>query len=116
MANTEFAVESMSDQSRSIRTGAVLDNSNADRFSSVLMDLYESEMKYIMIDMTSLEFLSSAGIGSILGTVELFRERGGDIVLASVGEKIMHILDVLDLAGYLTICRSASEAAARCGM
>ena len=53
--------------------------------------------------MTRLEFLSSAGIGSIVGTVALFREREGDIILTNVGPKIKHILDVLDLADYLTV-------------
>ena len=80
------------------------------------MDLYSADLNYIVIDMSELQFLSSAGIGSILGTVELFRERGGDIVLTNVGNKIMHILDVLNLAEYLTICESAEETRVRIGM
>ena len=116
MTDTEFNIETPNDDSRLIRTGEVLDNSNADRFSSLLMDLYSTGAKNILIDMDKLEFLSSAGIGSILGAVELFRERSGDIVLTNVSIKIMHILDILNITDYLTICKSAEEAAARCGM
>ena len=53
--------------------------------------------------MEGLEFLSSAGVGSMLGTVEVSREMGGDIVLCGPSEKIVHILEVLDLCDYLTI-------------
>ena len=116
MVEREFDIKTVNDDSRLIHTGEVLDNSNADSFSSLLMELYSAEAKYVLIDMTRLEFLSSAGIGSILGTVELFREQSGDIVLTNVGNKIMHILDVLNLTDYLTICQSTEEATAQCGM
>jgi anti-anti-sigma factor len=116
MTDNEFDIKNLTDDSRLIRTGEVLDNSNADRFSSLIMDLYSAEVKYVLIDMAELEFLSSAGIGSILGQVGLFRERGGDIILSNVGTKIMHILDVLNLVDYLTICESTEEATARCGI
>lgn len=116
MVDREFDIKILNDDSRLIHTGEVLDNSNADSFSSLLMELYSAEVKYVLIDMTKLEFLSSAGIGSILGAMELFRERSGDIVLTNVGHKIMHILDVLDLTDYLTICQSTEEATAWCGM
>lgn len=116
MSDITFNVKTLRDDTRLIETGTVLDNSNADRFAMLITDLYAADMKYLIIDMSSLEFLSSAGVGSILGTVELFRERGGEIVLAHVGENIMHVLKVLDLTEYLTICPSTEEAAARCGV
>ena len=116
MVDRDFDIKAVSDDSRLIHTGEVLDNSNADGFSSLLMELYSADVKYILIDMAKLKFLSSSGIGSILGTVELFRERNGDIVLTNVCHKIMHILDVLNLTDYLTICQSTEEATARCGM
>ena len=116
MTDSEFYIKTLNDDSRLVHAGRVLDNSNADRFSSLLMGFYSAEVKYILIDMATLEFLSSAGVGSLLGTVELFRERSGDIVLTNVGSKIMHILDVLNLAEYLTICQSTEEAAAQCGI
>lgn len=114
MSSKEFEITAPHDDTRIIRTGTVLDNSNAEEFSSLLMDIYSSGAKHLIIDMSALEFLSSAGIGSIVGTVELFRERDGDIVLTQVSDKIMKILAVLSLASYLTVCRSTEEATTRC--
>jgi len=116
MADHSFEVRSVNDDCRVIEAGHVLDNSNADVFSSIIMELYSADVKHVLVDMSETEFLSSAGIGSILGTVELFRERDGDIMLTNVGEKVLHILGVLDLADYLTICGTNEEATTRCGI
>ena len=116
MSDSSFDVNVLRDDARLIRTGSALDNSNADQFASLLTDLHGSDIRYIIIDMTNLEFLSSAGVGSILGTVELFRERKGDIVLTGVGEKILHVLNVLDLTEYLTLRSTTQEATVHCGL
>ena len=115
MSTNKFHFESLNDDTKVIRTGQVLDNSNADKFSTLIMDFYDNNITNIYIDMTLLEFLSSAGIGSILGTMELFRERQGDIILTNVGSKIIHILDVLNLTEYLTIYKSLDEALTQVG-
>lgn len=116
MSDQPFPVKVLNDDCRLIHAGHVLDNSNADTFSSMIMEMYSANIKFVLVDMSELEFLSSAGIGSILGTVELFRERDGDIILTNVGSKVSHVLEVLDLFDYLTICRSNEEATARCGI
>jgi anti-sigma B factor antagonist len=115
MTSVEFEIKSHNDTTQIVRTGTVLDNSNADSFSSLLMDLYSGGTKHVIIDMATLEFLSSAGVGAIVGTVELFREKDGDIVLTNVSDKISAILDVLSLSSYLTVCLSTEEATTRCG-
>lgn len=86
-----------------INPGKVLDNDNAHEFADAISAAQAEGYSYIILDMKELEFLSSTGVGSILGSVETSREKGGDIVLRNVPEKILHILEVLDLLDYLTI-------------
>ncbi len=83
--------------------GRALDNANAHEMTEAICRAQEEGVKNIVIDMGEMEFLSSAGVGSILGTVEISRDMGGDIVLCGPSEKIVHILEVLDLRDYLTI-------------
>ena len=83
--------------------GQALDNTNAHEMTEAICAAQGEGFKNIIIDMEGLEFLSSAGVGSMLGTVEVSREMGGDIVLCGPSEKIVHILEVLDLCDYLTI-------------
>lgn len=95
---------------------AALDNNNAHEMVDVITTAQTSGYRYIILDMTDVEFLSSAGVGSILGTVESSRERGGDIILCNLAEPILHILGILDLGEYLTIHPNQEAALARCGM
>lgn len=106
----------LSDDTVLLGPGRVLDNNNAHEMVEVISKAQESGYKYIIVDFGELEFLSSAGVGSILGTIEISREAGGDIVLCNVRPTIMHVLEVLDLADYLTVKAGAQEAAAACGV
>jgi len=99
-----------------LNPGRVLDNNNAHEMVEVITKIQEAGYKYIIVDLGDLEFLSSAGVGSILGTIEISREVGGDIVLCNVRPTILHVLEVLDLADYLTVKADPQEAATVCGV
>lgn len=97
-----------------ITSGTMLDNNNAHQLVDLITNEHTNGTKFVILDMKTLEFLSSAGVGAILGTVESFRERGGDIVLCNLSKTIHHILSVLDLAEFLTIKTSSAEAQELC--
>jgi stage II sporulation protein AA (anti-sigma F factor antagonist) len=86
-----------------LNPGKILDNTNAHEMTEAICGAQNAGFKNIVIDMKELDFLSSAGVGSILGTVEVSRDMGGDIVLCGPSDKIVHILEVLDLCDYLTM-------------
>lgn len=114
MSDDVFTKRSVSDDVLVIETGKILDNNNAHEMVSEISAALANNYKYILLDMTQLEFLSSAGVGSILGTVETTREAGGDIILCHASPTIIHVLTVLDLAEYLTIRESEQQAVAIC--
>jgi anti-anti-sigma factor len=86
-----------------LNPGKILDNTNAHEMTESICSAQSKGFKNIILDMRVLEFLSSAGVGSILGTVEASRDMGGDIILCGPGDKILHVLEVLDLLDYLTV-------------
>ena len=114
MGINEITLEKAARELMIITTGQVLDNNNAHEMVQVITSAQEQGYKYIVIDMTSLEFISSAGVGSFLGTVETSREAGGDIILCHAREDILHVFQVLDLIDYLTIRISLDDARALC--
>ena len=97
-----------------INPGRVMDNSNAPEVTQFITALQAEGFKNVIIDMGQLEFLSSAGVGSILGTVGRAREMGGDIILCNLSDRVLHILEVLDLCDYLTIRENEEAAKAVC--
>ncbi len=103
MENADISKQAIGRDTVRISPGKVLDNSNAHRMVDTITDAQAQGFKFILIDMTELEFLSSAGVGSILGTIEISRETGGDIILCNVPETVRHVLKALDIEDFLTI-------------
>lgn len=116
MEKWQVKKKALNDQTVLFDPGRVLDNNNAHEMVDVITRAQDAGYKYIIVDLGELEFLSSAGVGSILGTIETSREAGGDIVLCNVRPTILHVLEVLDLVDYLTVKTDAQEAAIACGI
>lgn len=109
MDNSVFTQKEINSDAIVINPGKVLDNNNAHEMVDTITELQTQKYKYIILNLDELEFLSSAGVGSILGTIEISREKGGDIVLCNISDTILHILQVLDVADYLTIKKNLRE-------
>ena len=112
--SSSISTRMMSDRCIVIEVVGSLDADNADQMVEALSKAYSEDILFAVVDMAATNFIASAGVGSILGHVELFRQRSGDIVLCSVCENIMHVLQVLDLREYLTIQSTAEEALQAC--
>lgn len=97
-----------------IHTGRMLDNNNAHQMVDQIAAAQTAGFKYIILECTDLEFLSSAGVGSILGTIEVSRSAGGDIILANPSGTIRHVLKVLDLVDFLTLQPDYHQAVIAC--
>ena len=114
MENGNIIQRVMNDDTLILNPGRMLDNNNAHEMVEAVTSAQTRGFKFIIVDMADLEFLSSAGVGSILGTVEISRDMQGDIVLCNVSGTILHVLEVLDLADFLTIKSTMQDAVATC--
>jgi len=106
---SENMVTRLSDDTIKINPGKMLDNYNAPEIVTILETERNRGTRTVIMDMVELEFLSSAGVGALLGNVESFRAVGGDIILCNLSNTILHILQVLDVADYLTIRRTEDK-------
>jgi anti-anti-sigma factor len=116
MDDIQLEQKKLNDETLVIKTGRALDNNNAHEMVDIISTAQAKGYKYIIVDMSLLEFISSAGVGSILGTVEISRFNGGDIILCRVANQIKHVFELLDLLDYLTIRDSEQDAHQDCGI
>ena len=90
-----------------------LDAHTAQEFERFLERIVRDEGKHqIVLDMQSLEYISSAGLGVLMGLIEEVRATDGDIKLARLPEKIFHVLDLLGFPLVFQIFSGVSEAEA----
>ncbi|UCH85521.1 MAG: anti-sigma factor antagonist, partial [Candidatus Latescibacterota bacterium] len=63
----------------------------------------------IVVDLSETEFISSSGVGLLLGSVSSLRERGGDLMLMNIPSLINDIFDILNIKMHFHIIESLDE-------
>jgi len=93
-----------------IQVGEILDNTNAHEMTEAFGAASNAGYTRVILDMSEVCFISSTGVGCILGALGTFRDKGGDIILCNLRGRTMHILKVLNLCNYLSIASDVDEA------
>ena len=69
-----------------------------------------SEQKNLIADLSQVEFISSAGLRTLLLTLKETRKFGGDLRLAAVHEKVSKVLKISGFVSFLKIYPDIAEA------
>jgi anti-sigma B factor antagonist len=80
-----------------------VDGLTADRLLEQFNEQVEGGQVRLVADCSALDYTSSAGLRTLLGTVKAARRKGGDLRLAAVRPQV---LKVLELAGFTSILKT----------
>lgn len=90
-----------------------VDSATAPQLSRVLEDIVKSGVFKIVLDMTGLEYMSSAGLRTMLATQrQCKRYNRGALVLAGVPQNIK---ETLELAGFTDLFKAYDDVTAAVG-
>lgn len=79
-------------------------------FEQVLQDQVERKSYRIVINCADLRYISSAGLGALMGVIDEVRENQGDIKLSNMSENIFNIFDILGFTHLYKIFKDEAEA------
>lgn len=71
--------------------------------------------RHLVIDLSGVEYISGAGVRVLLRAANAVREKGGRLVLCSLGRSVREVFDLTGLAPLFTIDDSRDVALARFG-
>lgn len=77
--------------------GGSLDSDTSDQFDYYMTQLIQAGHRHLVVDLGALEYISSAGVGVLVGSVNELQENDGDLRLSAVPPKISRVLDMLFL-------------------
>ena len=80
------------------------------QFESALEELIQAGKFTILMDCEGLTYISSAGLGAIMGLIEPIREKGGDILLCNLQRNVYSIFDTLGFTQLYRVFGSREEA------
>lgn len=87
-----------------------LDAHTVPQFETTLQKLVKDAHYKIIVNMASLEYISSAGLGVLMGFIEEVRENGGDIKLSNLSERVYKVFDLLGFPTLFEIVDAEAEA------
>jgi len=93
-----------------VEISGYLDAHTVVSFEEQMTQLIDAGAKRIIIDLEQLSYISSAGIGSLIGMVQRVRRTGGDVILLRPSQKVHKILDLLGFAEIFKIAGTEDEA------
>ena len=94
-----------------IQPFGAIDASSTKNMEEHFNNLLKDHKQFIIVDFSQVTFISSSGIGILLGTVSSLRERGGDLIFMKVPARIREIFDILNITDYFITVSSAEELA-----
>lgn len=86
-----------------------------DAGSSILLDnaikeAIEDNEKRIIMDLSGLKYISSAGLGVFISHLDEFKIQATQLVLFGINESVRQVFDILGLEKLLTIVTTEEEA------
>lgn len=92
-----------------IKTKGSINSNTAPALDGELEDLMNQGHYTIVVDLEKTDFISSSGIGVLLGTVTNLRDKGGDLVLMNLPRIVEDIFEILNIKNYFRMIKSLDE-------
>ena len=80
------------------------------QFERALEELVKQGRYTLLLDCGQLNYISSAGLGAIMGLVEPVRANGGDILLCNLQKNVYEIFDTLGFTQLYRVFATDGEA------
>ena len=109
MADFAVSSKSVNDQTSVVSVQGFLDANTFEDFDQSLNSLFESSVYNVAVDLTKLEYISSAGAGVLISAMSISREHGGQIVLVGPNEGVQEVFDLLGISQIFKIAPDVEE-------
>lgn len=93
-----------------IRVKGEVDAGTSLELDNALKKPVESEHKRIVVDLTKLEYISSAGLGVFISHIDEFQANETKLVLFGINESVAQVFEILGLEKLLVIKETEKEA------
>ena len=89
-----------------------LDAANAAEAEKSLSEIYDAGMLNLVVDLSNLEYVSSAGMRVLLVLAKKVQQKGGRVSLSNLSAKVREVFDISGFSTIFKIFNSAAEAEA----
>ena len=96
-----------------VRVAGRMDTNTADGFDVRMHELVNPDAARLVLDLAQVNYMSSAGLRSLLVLIKQVKTLDGALVLAAVHPRVQDILNIAGFTAMFTIVPTTAEALAR---
>jgi anti-sigma B factor antagonist len=96
---------------RVLRPSGDLDVYTVGSLRDAIGDVIEQEAPRVVVDLDSVPFMDSSGLGALMGGVRRLREAGGDLAIACTREQHLKLFTITGFGEGVSIAPTIEEAA-----
>ncbi|OPY42822.1 MAG: STAS domain protein [Methanoregulaceae archaeon PtaU1.Bin222] len=100
----------MSQSARVISPAGRIDAATAPLLENQLSGAIDGGDRKIVVDLSSVEYISSAGLRALLAAMKRLRALGGKMVLCSLHPYVKEVFDMTGFSRIFTMCNTRDEA------
>lgn len=113
MQALSFEVENvLGDDGALVRAGGYIDTHTAGQLESLLGSQFDGGRSVLFLDLSSVDYVSSAGWGVLISTVRKARHLGGDLRLVGMQQEVRDVFELLEFPSIMRAFASVEEALA----
>jgi anti-sigma B factor antagonist len=87
-----------------------VDSSNAPQLDEALKNLTNSGRSNLVLDLSQVDYMSSAGLRSLVSTLRDCKRKGGDVRLATPSPRVSDVLSLAGLDSIFEVYDNTTEA------
>lgn len=110
MADLEITTQTITGVTAMTKLSGDMDTGNFDLLEDEFNKLLDSGILGLVLEISGLDSLSSAGIGAILNMSRVLETRKGKLIVAAARPKIVGLIEMLDLRELVTMTDTADQA------
>ncbi len=76
---------------------------NAAQVRDAALKLVESGPRFLVVDLSGVDYMDSTGLGMLVGLLKRLKEKGGDLLIAGPQPRVRKLFDITGLAQVLRI-------------
>jgi anti-sigma B factor antagonist len=92
--------------------GNVIGGPDVSALNDYLHKLITEDKKNVVVDLKTVSFINSSGLGMLIGGLTTLRHSGGDLKLARASKKVEHLLEVTKLLKVFDLHKNVNDAVA----
>lgn len=87
-----------------------LDSNTSGILEKKISEIVGAGEKYLVIDFSSMDYISSAGLRVLLMTAKITKKAGGKVILSALCANVKEVFDIAGFTSIFTICATQEEA------